>query len=83
MAANPNVSVILPQDGVRYGDQSYWAQVPQQTNAGLDLCKAPQAGAFVALTVYPNFNKLGYVTVREDNSGTKYRILLTDHPDGG
>jgi hypothetical protein len=83
MAVTPNVSVILPQDGTRYADQKYWSQVPQQSDTGLDLVKAPLAGSFVALTVYPNFNKLGYLTVREDNSGTKYRLLLTDHPDGG
>lgn len=83
MAISPNISVILPQDGVRAGDQPYYAQVPQQSEAGVTVVKAPSAGAFVALTVYPNFNKLGYLTVREDNTGTKYRILLTDHPDGG
>lgn len=83
MAVSPNISVILPQDGVRAGDQGYYTQVPQQSEAGITVVKAPLAGAFVALTVYPNFNKLGYLTVREDNSGTKYRILLTDHPDAG
>ncbi len=83
MAATPNMSVLLPQDGVRAGDQAYYTQVPSQTTAGLTITKTPVAGAFVALTVYPNFNKLGYLTVREDDSGTKYRILLTDHPDGG
>lgn len=83
MAVNPNISVVLPQDGVRAGDQDYFTQVPKQSVAGITVVKAPLAGAFAALTVYPNFNKLGYVTVREDDSGTKYRILLTDHPDGG
>lgn len=83
MALNPNISVILPQDGVRAGDQTYWSQVPKQSVAGITTVKAPLAGAWVALTVYPNFNKLGYVTVAEDDTGTKYRLVLTDHPDGG
>ncbi len=83
MAVTPNVSVILPQDGTRYADQKYWAQVPQQSDTGLDLVKAPLAGAWVALTQVPNLNKLGYLTVREDNSGVKYRVVLADHADGG
>lgn len=83
MAVNPNISVVLPQDGVRAGDQDYFTMVPKQSVAGITVVKAPVAGAFLALTVYPNLSKLGYLTVREDDTGVKYRILLTDHPDGG
>ena len=76
-------TVILPDEGFEAGDTNWWARVPNEANAGIGVVKDPLAGAFIALTVYPGFNKLGYVVVQQDNTaGTRRRLLMTDHPDG-
>lgn len=58
--------------------------IPNFANFGPSLGKNPSAGSFIGLCFYPKITGLGYMAVeRDDSPGTKMRILLTDHPDGG
>ena len=82
MAVSPNISVLLPQDGVQAADQNYYTQIPNQTTAGLKIVKRPGTGVWNALTQLSGVQGLGYLKVREDDSGTRFRMLLTDDPDG-
>lgn len=80
------IHVIPPQDGIDDDDQDFYGWAPSQGSSSLALAKDPVAGAFVALTVWPNFNRLGYLTLKRLNSDgttTRMRLLTTDHPDGG
>ena len=85
MPDRTKVPVLLPSDGTQAADVTEYTQVPRETDAGLDVCKDPQTGAWVALTAMPNFDKLGYVTAgtRLQTAATKVRFIITDHPDGG
>lgn len=85
--AQVNTKQLLPQDGSLYDSanlpENYYTVVPDGNATGVSLAKRPQAGAWVAFTVYPNFNKTGYATALIEGTTTKVRIPLFDHPDGG
>lgn len=85
--AQDSIVQIVPQDGGLYDSadlaNNYWGIIPNGANTGVSLAKRPTTGAWTAFTVFPNFDRTGYVTVREQDTGTKYRIPLFDHPDGG
>lgn len=82
-----NTHQVLPQDGALYDSTSpgtnYYTVLPDGNTTGPDLAKRPVAGAWVAFTVYPNFNKWGYAVGLIEGTTTKVRIPLADHPDGG
>lgn len=84
MATRDKLPVVLPTDGNSSGDASDWTHVPTETVGGLGIKKDPQTGAWVALTVFPHLDKLGYVTARTPlgTRASKVRFVLTDHPDG-
>lgn len=82
MAVTPNISVILPQDGVQVADTNFYTQIPNQDTATLKIVKRPVGNVWNALTQISGVQGLGYLKVREDDSGTRYRIPLTNDPDG-
>ena len=84
MPDTTKVPIILPTDGTQSDDVNEYTMVPIQADCSLNVCKDPQAGAWVALTAMPNFDKLGYVTARTrlNTLATKVRFIIADHPDG-
>jgi hypothetical protein len=84
MPETTKVPILLPTDGTQSAEVKEYTMIPRQTDAGLGVVKDPTAGAWVALTAFPNLNKLGYVTARTrlGTRATKVRFVITDHPDG-
>lgn len=81
--ADEKVPILWPSDGTQADDVNEFTMVPTEADAGLNICKDPQSGAWVAFTAMPNFDLAGYVTARtrHDTLATKVRIPLFDHPD--
>ena len=84
MPETTKVPILLPTDGTQSAEVKDYTMIPTETDAGLGVCKDPQSGAWVALTAFPHFSKLGYVTARTrlGTRATKVRFVITDHPDG-
>lgn len=78
--ANDKSPVVWTFDGTQGGDNDYYTLIPTEEVAGLGVCKDPESGSFIDLTAFAT--GLGYL-VGTDPVGTKRRIIMTDHPDGG
>lgn len=72
------IPMLLPTDGTQ-GDDKYYTIIPGSTT-GVDIAKQAVAGSFIALTAVAS--GIGYLKV-QDIDGNPFRIITTDHPDGG
>ncbi len=91
-----SIPVILHPAAVKPEDVDSYGQVPIQSEAGLDVCRDPVAGAFIGLCGLPGMytanggSRLGYLAMQKRTAGvvgttpsSKVRLLTADHPDGG
>ena len=84
MPDRTKVPRVFTLDGTQDADTDAWAEIPNATDTTRAKMLAPTAGSWIALTGIGRMDAAnpGYLVV-ETVSGTKNRLALFDHPDGG